>query len=127
MDRTRPAVESETPPVPHLEREDVGRRGNLQHHAVRAGTVDRAAGNEEMVVLLRGKGVDVPERVEGTRLLARTERVGELLARDAGLLAEIDDWRRGRVGVEQVVTLVLRVVHSEYVLDVFRERMALER
>src|ERR1017187_7444890 len=41
------------------------------------------------------------------------------------LQTEIDG--RVRAGVEQVITFVLRVVHAEMVLDVFGQRMHLER
>jgi hypothetical protein len=44
---------------------------------------------------------------------------------DAGTQTEIDGSVRG--GVEQVVAFILRVGHSEFVLDVLGERMNLER
>src|SRR6267154_3592171 len=50
MDGPRLAVKPHPTPVPELEGEDVGRGADLQHDDARAGTVYRAAGNEEVIV-----------------------------------------------------------------------------
>ena len=65
VDRPGPAVEAEPVPVPQLEREDVRRRADLEHHRVLARAVDGAAGDEEVVVLLRRPPVDVALVGEG--------------------------------------------------------------
>src|SRR5258706_10277779 len=46
MDGPRFAVKPHPTPVPQLEGEEVGCGADFQHDAARAGTVDRAAGNQ---------------------------------------------------------------------------------
>ena len=64
VDGTRTAVQSEPAPVPEFEGEDVGSGADFEHHAVFARAVHRAGGNQEVVVLLGGRKVDVLLRRE---------------------------------------------------------------
>ena len=61
------------PPVPELEREDVGRGADLEDHRVCPGAVHRSRGDEEVVVAARRNAVDVARGVE-----VRAARVGAL-------------------------------------------------
>ena len=113
-------------PVPQLEGEDVGRGADFQHHGIGPGTMDGAGGDEEMVVLLGRPLVDILVRGKCGPAVLRLLQV----ARHGGGIdpfpqAEIDG--RPGSGVQQVIALVLRVVHSEMVLDILGERMNLER
>ena len=69
VDRARLAIEPETPPVPQLEGEDVGRGADFQHHGVRPAAMHRAGRNEKMIVLLGREFVRVAFRPERARRL----------------------------------------------------------
>ena len=80
MDGTRLSVEAEAAPIPKFEGEDVRRRADFQHHAVFAGAMHRAGGNQEMVVLGGGKRLTNPSASEKARRLLCAMRVARIIA-----------------------------------------------
>src|SRR5215831_5242656 len=63
------AIQSHAPPVPELEREDVGSGANFQNHRIAAGAVNGSGRNRKVIVFPRRPGIDVSLR--GKRSLAR--------------------------------------------------------
>src|ERR1039458_9622031 len=88
--------------------------------------MDGAGRNEEMVVLfgrpLVGVLVDWKCGAAGLRSLEVRGHGGGI---DPAPQAEVN--ARSGSGIQQVIALVLRIMHSEMVLDVFGERMHLKR
>src|SRR4051794_24579950 len=117
VDGPWPPVEPEPVPVPQLEREDVRRRADLEHHPVAAAAMHRAGRNEEVVVPPRGPYVDMTigwKRRAAS--LCRAQIRGHQLAINTLANSEIDD--SVIVGVEEVVGLVLRERQPEVLPDV---------
>src|SRR5579859_583045 len=85
----------------------------------------RSCRDEKVVVLLRGPPVRVLVGFElRAAFLCRAQVRDHAVAVDAFLQSKIN--AATIAGVEQVIALVLRVVHAEVLLDVFRQRMDLE-
>ena len=65
MDRARPAIQSQPPPIPELEGKDVGSRADLENHAVAPRTVNGAGGDEEVVMFTGRPRIHIFLCVEG--------------------------------------------------------------
>ncbi len=87
--------------------------------------MDGACGNQKVIMLLRGQRLTYVGGKRVTSGLRATQIVRHLLRIDAFLQSEID--AGSGLGIQQVVALILRVVHAELVLNVFSERMNLQR
>src|SRR5581483_1909828 len=122
----RPSVEAQAIPIPQLECEDVWCCTDLEHHAVLAGTMNRTRRNEKVIVFLCGKLIHILFRGEHvTACLGQAQIAGHLLLINSFLQTQIN--AGSGLGVQQIIAFVLRVMHSEFVLDVFGERMHLQR
>src|SRR5712664_3907438 len=126
MDRPWPAIQAQASPIPELKSENVRGRADLQHHAVLAGAVDGASRNQEMVMFSCGPMTDILFGREGTLAALRNAQV---LEHGSGINTIAQSKIDSAIVpcIQQVVAFVLRVVHTKIVLDVFRERVDLQR
>ena len=69
-------VETQALPVPQLKGKDVGRGADFEYHALRTGTMDGAAGYQEVIVLLGGNLVDILLGIEHKTALLGFAQVG---------------------------------------------------
>ena len=87
----------------------------------------RAGGDQEMVVLSGGPAIRVLLGREGQPRRSARIPVRAIIAVGLDAFPQAQINAGVRPGIEQVVAFVLRVVHPEMLLDVFGERMHLER
>src|ERR1700722_17533843 len=126
MDGAWFSIQTQAPPIPQLESEDVGGRADLQDHAFLTGAVHGSGWNQKMIVLGGGKAIDEALGVEGNFAILRdTELRGHCFA--VGIVAQAEIDRCFGAGIEQVIAFVLRVGHAEGGLNIFGERMDLQR
>src|SRR5690348_7090267 len=126
VDRSRTSVQTESSPVPHLKSENIRRCANFQHHAVTPRTMRSSRRNQKVVMLLRRELVDILLRVElYLPALCPSQIADHLLAIDTILHPEI--YSSFLSGIQQVIALVLGIVHSELFLDVLDQWVHLER
>src|SRR6267378_285003 len=118
VDGPRLAVEPQTTPVPELEGVDVGRGADLEHDDARAGTVYRAAWNQEVIVNsdrpLVDIGVSRERRASGE--LSGPKIGSHGFSVDTGLQAEI--YRGIRSGRQYIVAFVLSISDPEFIAHI---------
>ena len=125
MDGTGQSVQPKTSPVPELEGEAVGRRTDFQHHGIRAGAVDRAGGDQEVVVFLCGNFVDVFFRIKRPAAsIGLFQRRHHFFGIHAFLQAQVD--MGAFLCVQDVIGFILCVGHAEGAVDVLCQRVYLQ-
>src|SRR5439155_15897056 len=88
--------------------------------------MNRSGWNQEMIVLLSRKFVYVSFRTKrGSTILCEAQVAGHCLAINSFFQPKID--RAVIASIEQVVTFILRIVHSKLLANVFCARMDLQR
>lgn len=119
------AVEPEACPIPEFERENIRRRADFEHHTARARAMERAGGNEKMVVAFGWESTGKPRVVEGLRAKLSGFEIGDHGFGIRSVFAT-QEHLCTRSGVEDVVTLVLGVVQAEVLAGIGGEGVNLE-
>src|SRR6202021_89303 len=126
VDGSGSAIQTETAPVPKLEREDIWSGTDLEHHAASAGTVNGPGRNKEVIVSARREPVEVLfsrefeiHRLRALQVIQHRFRIDSLLQPqiNTGILLR----------VQHVIAFVLGIVHSEVFADIRSEWVNLER
>src|SRR5580692_11118317 len=126
MNRSWQTVQAEPPPVPQLERENIRGCAYLKNHAVSARAMDGARRNQKMVVLSGREAVYVFLSVERSSVvLSRFQLPHHGLPVAMSLETEV--YVAIVAGIEQIVALVLRVLHAEVLTHKLSFRMNLKR
>ena len=126
MDRARTTVQSQPVPIPKLKGEIIRSGTDFQDHYIGAGTMDRAGRNQKMVMLLRGKSIDILFcRKRICSLLCFAKILFHFFRIDSILQTKI--YNCTFCCIQNVVTLVLCISHSVMRADIFCQRMHLQR
>src|SRR5215469_14200807 len=126
MDGPWPTFQIQTVPIPKLEGKNIGRCADFQNHAVLSRTMNGSRRNQEVIVLLCRPPIHKALRREWAISALRTfERLYHLFRLDS--LSHSQEHSGIFYGVQQVVALVLRIIHAELILDVLRQRVNLQR
>ena len=126
MNWTRFSVQARSAPIPQLEGENVRSGADFQDHAVAAGTVNSSRRNQKVVMPPGGPLVHIFIGIKpGSILLRMVELPSHLFPVYIRLDAQIDTGI-GR-SIQEVVALVLSVSNAKLFLDVFGQRMNLQR
>ncbi len=126
MDRTRQTVQADPCPVPHLECETVWRSTDFQDHRIASRTVACSCRDQEMIVFLGRKTIDVFLGIEqDLSPVGRIQILDHLILVDPFLQAQINAGTL--LGIQDIVAFVLRIRHSERTVNVLGQRMHLQR
>src|ERR1700733_11069115 len=126
MYRSRQTVQSETPPIPKFEGEDVRRSANLKHHAAFARAMNRAGGNKKVIMFAGGESVYVIFRKKRrTATLSSPQFADHRIPINSSSEPEVHTTIFG--SVQHVVAFILRVIHSKMLPNIFWPWMHLKR
>ena len=118
------SIQSQPTPVPEFKSEDIGCGTDLQNHTTLPGTVNGPGRDKEMIVFFCRPGLDIFLRIKFTCLLGLPQL--RLHRYRVSVCFKSKVYPCIFIGIEHVITLILRVVHAEVLLDVFGERVDLE-
>ncbi len=123
IDRSGTAVQSQTPPIPQLESENIRSSTDFENHTITPRTMNSTRRYKYMVVLFHWIIPNILFCIEMPCMLCFGQGIYHLLRYDTFLHSQIN--RSIFFGIKNVIALVLGIMHTELFLYILCQRMHL--